>query len=268
MKLLDGKVALVTGAGNPDGIGFGACRSLAEAGADVVVTDLVRDQSDQEQLDSRVEELRGLGSDAIGYGLDVSDSREAGTVVEKISERLGRLDIVFNNAGYPGGVGPFLEMTDEQLHLSWQINLMGIVRVCREVVPLMQNQGGGSIVNNSSLAGLGGVAGMSGYCASKFAVIGLTKSLAAEFGKFPIRVNAVCPGMIWTQMGRAEVEFLQHSGQSFEEAREMAVADVPLQNRWADPREVGDAVVYLGSDLASYVTGIALPVAGGLSPGV
>ncbi len=268
MGILAGKVALVTGAGNENGIGFGACRSLVKAGARVVVTDLVRGQADQERLDARVGELIAGGGEAIACALDVTDPQQASTVVDHTVERMERLDIVFNNAGYPGGVGPFLDLTDEQFNTSWAVNLMGIVNVCRAVIPRMRTQGGGAIINNSSLAGLGTITRFAGYSASKFAVIGLTKVLAVEFGEDNIRVNAVCPGAVWTDMGQAEVEFFRQPGQNFEEARQEAVQGVPLQRRWAEPGEIGDAVVYLGSDLASYVTGVALPIAGGLAPGL
>jgi len=266
--ILDGKVALVTGAGSATGIGFGACRSLTKAGARVVVTDFVRNQADEERLKSRVSDILALGGDAIAHALDVTNIEQARTAASMALERFGRLDIVFNNAGYPGGVGPFLEMTDEQFNMSLQVNLMGMVNVCRVVIPLMQTQGHGSIVNNSSLAGIGGVARFAGYTASKFAVVGLTKVLAAEFGGDNIRVNAICPGMVWTDMGKLEVDFYRKPDQSLEEARQSLVQEVPLQKRWADPTEIGDLVAYLGSDLASYVTGVALPVAGGLAPGV
>jgi len=268
MGLLTGKVALVTGAGSENGIGFGACLSLAKAGAKVVITDLVRSTADQQRLDTRVADIVTMGGDAISCALDVTDRQQAEDAIEACVEHFGRLDIVFNNAGFPGGVGPFLEQTDEQYNISWQVNLMGIVNVCRSAIPVMQAQGGGSIVNNSSLAGIGVIAGLSGYSASKFAVVGLTKVMAAEFGGNNIRVNAVCPGMVWTDMGKAEVEFLREPGQSFEDAKSLAVQEVPLQKRWASAQEIGDAVVYLGSNLSTYVTGVALPVAGGLAPGL
>ena len=268
MGLLDGKTAIVTGAASENGIGFAACKCLAEAGANVVVTDLARNDDEQRRLDARVAELEALGGGALGLALDVTSLAAAEAATSAAVGRFGRVDILFNNAGYGHGVGPFLEMTDEQFDASWRVNVMGVVNLCRAVIPQMQTQGGGSIINNSSLAGIGTLARFAGYSASKFAVIGVTKVLAAEFGGDNIRVNAVCPGLVWTDMGREEVEFLRRPGESFEEAKVAAANDVPLGQRWADPREIGDAVVYLGSDQASYVTGVALPVAGGLAPGL
>ncbi|MCG8369446.1 MAG: SDR family oxidoreductase [Proteobacteria bacterium] len=268
MSLLQGRVGLVTGAGAENGIGFAACRSLAAAGAQVVVTDLVRDLADEMRLQARAAELSTAGSDAIASALDVTDTEQVRACIDGVVDRFGRLDILFNNAGYAGGVGPFLDIADEQFNLGWQVNVMGAVNVCRAVIPVMKARGGGAIVNNSSVAGIGAIPGLAGYSASKFALIGLTKVLAAEFGDDNIRVNAVCPGMVWTDMGREEVELFRKAGQHIDQARSDMAREVPLQRRWADPREIGDAVVYLASDLATYVTGIALPVAGGLAPGL
>lgn len=268
MNMLTGNVAMVTGAASENGIGFAACSSLIAAGAKVVVTDLARDRTERNRLDARVAQLAESGGEAIAFPLDVTNLDEARRAVQLAVSHFGYLDIVFNNAGFGHGVGPFLEMTDEQFDLSWRINLMGIVNVCRAAIPQMQERGSGSIINNSSIAGIGAIARMAGYSASKFAVVGLTKVLAAEFGGDNIRVNAICPGMVWTDMGKQEVEFLRQPGQSFEDAKAAASNEVPLQQRWAEPREIGDAVVYLASDLSSYVSGVALPVAGALGPGV
>lgn len=265
MGLLQDKVALVTGGGNAAGIGFAAAVQMSKAGAKVVLTDIV---SNFPELEQRVIELQAEGGDALALDLDVTDKAQAASVIQATLAQYGRLDVVFNNAGYAGGVGPFEEITDTQFNLSWQVNVMGIINLCRAAVPVMRAGGGGSIINNSSLAGIGVIADMSGYNASKFAVVGLTKSLAVECGKDNIRVNAVCPGMVWTDMGRLEVELLQQPGQSEDEAKATLAAEVALQQRWAQPKEIGDAVVYLASDLSSYVSGVALPVAGGLAPGL
>ncbi len=271
MGLLDGRTAIVTGAGSKHGIGFAACKSLVEAGANVLVTDLARNSDEQGRLDTRVAELAELaacGGEVAACALDVTSLDQARAAARSAIDRFGRIDILFNNAGYGQGVGPFLEMTDDQFDTCWQVNLMGTVNMCRAVIPKMQAQGSGSVINNSSLAGIGGLTRFAAYSSSKFAVIGLTKVLAAEFGGDNIRVNAVCPGLVWTDMGRFEVEFLQRPGESFEDAKAAIAEEVPLQQRWADPQEIGNTVVYLGSDLSSYVSGVALPVAGAMSPGL
>ena len=187
----------------------------------------------------------------------------------KVHESFGRIDFLFNNAGSPIGVGDFLTMTDKQWDVSYAVNLKGTVNMCRSALPYMIEQGGGAIVNNASVAGLGAVAEMAAYTATKFAVVGLTKALAAEFGIKKIRVNAICPGMVWTQMGQQEVDLFREVGESDAEARaRLAGPDVVPLSRWAEADEIAAAVVYLTSDDATYITGVALPVAGGMAPGL
>lgn len=267
MLLLNDKVALVTGATHPMGMGFAACRKLAAAGAAVVLTDLARNESEQQNLQSRADEIKQQGGSVLAIGMDITDSQQVSECIEQTLSSFGRLDTLFNNAGTPVGVGKFLDMTDQQWDLSYQVNLKGAVNVCQAAIPEMIKCGGGSIINNSSLSGLGAVADMAAYTATKFAVVGLTKALAAEFGEHNIRVNAVCPGAIWTQMGEMEVELMQEESESIEEAKERMLNDVSMA-RWGASDEVGDAVVYLASDMASYVSGVALPVAGGMAAGL
>lgn len=264
MTLLKDKVAVVTGAGKPDGIGFAACKKLVLAGARVVVSDL---EELQQELVFRVEELKALGGEAIACTLDVSNEDSVIQVVRTVCDIYGGIDIVFNNAGYAGGSGNFMEIDNESWMRSWEVNVMGIVNMCREVIPKMRERGGGVIVNNSSASGLGAVPGLSAYSASKYAVISLTKSVAIEHGHENIRANAVCPGLISTEMGKLNIDLFGQPGDSFESNKNKLSEQVPL-GRWADPDEVGDAVVYLASPLSSYITGIALPVAGGLVPGL
>ena len=265
MKSLHNKVALITGAGNQSGIGFAAAVALGQAGAKVVVSDI---KSNQVSLEQRTKELIEAGVEALPLCIDVTKQKDVDAAISSVVSHFGSIDIVFNNAGYPGGVGPFLDIDNKEFDISWQVNVMGCVNVCKAVIPHMQANGGGSIINNSSLSGLGAVPDMTGYCATKFAVVGLTKTLATEFGKDNIRVNTVCPGMVWTDMGAKEVSLFQTDGQTMEEAKKALSDVVPLQQRWADPSEIGDAVVYLASDSSSYVSGITLPVAGGLAPGL
>lgn len=267
MKELEGKVAIVTGAAHPLGMGFAACRKLAEAGASVVVTDLARNDDELNALKARADEIIAAGGQAMAIGVDITKREQVDACVTKVKESMGRIDILFNNAGTPIGTGDFLQMTDQQWDLSYQINLKGLVDFCQAVLPAMVEQGGGSIVNNSSLAGLGVVAGMAAYNATKFAVVGTTKTLAAEFGGRGVRVNAICPGMIATQMAEAEVDMFIEPGESRDAAKARLVADVPL-GYWGDPDDVANAVVFLASDRARYISGVALPVAGGLAPGL
>ncbi|MBI2311311.1 MAG: SDR family oxidoreductase [Betaproteobacteria bacterium] len=265
MGLLDNKVAVVTGAAKANGIGFAACKALAMAGAAVVITDI---DAQRTNLEQRRADIEALGGRALAATLDLGDAAQADACIALAEEAFGGVDIVFNNAGHPGGMGLFHELADEVWQTTWEVNVLGALRVVRAALPALRRRGGGSIINNASLAGLGVVAGMSAYTTSKFAVVGLTKAMAAELGKHNIRVNAICPGMVWTDMGRLEAEALSMAGEAEAAAKARLAEAVPLGQRWAQPAEVGDAVLYLASAMSSYVTGIALPVAGGLAPGL
>ncbi|MGI9288005.1 MAG: SDR family NAD(P)-dependent oxidoreductase [Pseudomonadales bacterium] len=267
MNILDGKVAIVTGAGKPDGIGFATCIKLAEAGAKVVITDLVANDEQQALLDARVVDIKALGADAAGCALDVTKLADAQRAAELAVETFGGIDILFNNAGWIGGLGPCLEQTDQQFTLSWQINVMGTLNMCRVVIPLMQQRGGGSIINNSSVAGISVVPNEGAYTASKHAVVALSKTLAIEHGADKIRVNTVCPGSIMTSAIKDYLETVRKEGESDEEVYRRLTPEVPMQ-RAGDPSEIGDAVVFLGSDQSNYVTGIVFPVHGGMASGL
>ena len=200
---LDGKVAFVTGAGRPRGIGRAAALEMAKAGADVVVSDLARPgprigelatvAEDDMGLREAVTVIEALGRSGLALVLDVTDESEVRAGVEAAIDRFGRIDVLFNNAGTPVGVKPFLELsTDDWMH-SWGVHVMGCVFMCRAVVPTMQTNGGGVIINNSSASGLRALPDYGAYTATKHALIGLTKTLALEFGPDGIRVIAVCP---------------------------------------------------------------------------
>jgi NAD(P)-dependent dehydrogenase (short-subunit alcohol dehydrogenase family) len=265
---LNGKVALITGAGRPRGIGRASALQLARAGADVAVTDLVRNNAEQQSLDAVVAEIRSAGGSAVGIAMDVTDRARISDCVARIHKQFGAIDILFNNAGSPVGVGPFLELTDTQWDVSYQVHIKGMVDVCREVIPIMQRRGGGVIINNASLAGLGAEPLMAAYTATKFGAVGLTKAIACEFGGDGIRCNAICPGMVNTEMGDAEVELFRAPGQSAADVRKALAQNISLQQRWADPEEIAEVVVFLAGPQASYLTGVALPVAGGLPAGL
>lgn len=280
MGLLTGKVALVTGAGKTKGMGRAAALKLAAEGADVIVTDISKPCSELEIdgvlkvgedfaiLENLVGEIEKLGSRALAIAVDVTNREQVTDCIEKAREHFGGIDILFNNAGTAIGTGPFLEMTETQWDLSYSVNLKGMVHLCQNVIPLMIERGGGSIINNASLAGLGVIEEMAAYSATKFAVIGLTKAIATEFGKYHIRCNAVCPGLIRTDMGDAEIKIFAESWKcSLEEAEKKLTDPVPM-GRWARPEEVAEVVTFLAGPAASYVTGIAMPVAGGLAAGL
>ncbi len=251
--LLKGKVAIVSGAAHPRGIGRAIVNILAENSATVIGTDLAG--------------AEGLG-EIDGLACDVTDTEQIDTVVASVLASHGRIDILVNNAGVGVGAADFMDITDGDWELSLAVNLRGVVNFCRAVIPHMLARGG-SIINVASLAGTGAMNSIPAcYCASKFAAVGLTKQLAAQYAAHGIRVNALCPGSVVTRMHRRSMELLAEShGVSMEEAQAMEDANIPLR-RSAQPEEVAKTALFLASDLASYVTGVALPVAGGMAPGL
>ena len=280
MKLLEGKVAIVTGAGRPKGMGRATALKLAEQGASVVVTDVARERKDLQiegllgigddfsALEGLVAEIEALGSKAMAMAVDVTDAGQIQACVDKTCETFGGVDILFNNAGTAVGVGSLMDISSENWDLSWQVNVKGMVAFCRAVIPTMMERGGGSIINNASMAGLGAAAGYGAYTVTKFAVVGLTKVVAAEFGRQNIRCNAICPGMILTDMGEEEIKFISmEKGISMEEARQY-FGEVAALGRAGQPEEVADVVTYLAGPRSGFLTGVALPVAGGLPLGI
>jgi NAD(P)-dependent dehydrogenase (short-subunit alcohol dehydrogenase family) len=278
MKPLEGKTTIITGAGRPHGIGRSAALRLAEEGANVVVTDLCRKYEgdlafygvgdDWEQLQRVVGEIEARGARGLACKVDVTQRSEIEACVDAAVARFGGIDILFNNAGTAVGVGPFLAMTQQQWDLSLTVNITGMFHFCQLVIPKMIERSGGVIVNMSSIAGLGAGELMCGYHTSKFAVVGFTKAIAAEFGQFGIRCNAVCPGMVDTDLGAAEYEFISSmEGITIEEARRRAAEKIALR-RQCSPDEVADVVAYLCGPAAGYLTGVALPITGGMAPGL
>jgi NAD(P)-dependent dehydrogenase (short-subunit alcohol dehydrogenase family) len=278
MRPLEGKIAIVTGAGRPKGIGRATALHLAEHGASVVVTDLCRKYEgdlafyavgdDWGQLQRVVSEVEGRGARGLACKVDVTKRNEVASCVEETIAKFGRIDILFNNAGTAVGVGPFLGMTQQQWDLSLNVNITGMFHFCQLVIPKMIDGGGGVIINTSSTAGLGAGELMCGYHTSKFAVVGFTKAIAAEFGQFGIRCNAICPGMVDTDLGDSEYEFIsQMEGITIEEARRRAAERIALR-RQCSPEEVADVVAYLCGPAAGYLSGVALPIAGGMAVGI
>jgi len=254
-----GKVALVTGAGAPNGIGRATALRLAECGADVAVTDLTVGDT----LDALVAEIAATGRRAMAVALDVVSHAGIRSCVDAVVARLGGIDILVNNAGTTVGAAPFLDIAAADFDQSYFVNLRGPALLSQACIPVMKARGGGAIVNNASTAGLGAEAGFGAYTASKHALVGLTKTIAAEFGEFGIRCNAVCPGYTRTDMHMAANERLaSEMGMSAAEVAERRYAAVALR-RAASPAEVADAIVFLAGPRSSYATGVALPLAGG-----
>ena len=243
-----GQVALVTGAAN--GIGRATAQAFASAGLKVVVSDV--DVAGGEQT---VDLIRQAGGEALFVRCDVSRDAEVQALMTSVIEAYGRLDYAFNNAGIEIEKGRLNEGSEAEFDAIMGVNVKGVWLCMKHQIPLMLAQGGGAIVNTASVAGLGAAPKMSIYSASKHAVIGLTKSAAIEYAKKKIRVNAVCPAVIDTDMFRRAYEADPRKA-------DFAAAMHPV-GRIGKVEEIASAVLYLCSDGAAFTTGQALAVDGG-----
>ena len=264
-ETLSGKVAFVTGAGHPEGIGRACALGLVNQGAKVVITDLV----DNDNLASFVNECEAIGGQGRAVACDVTNFEDVDSAIRQAASEFGRVDIIVNNAGVGVGHPDFLETRDQDWDLSLNVNLRGVVNVCKAAIPHLKKRPSSSIINVASLSGLGAIQGIPAcYTASKFAVVGLTKQLALQLAPSNIRCNAICPGSVRTQMMKTAMENLAEAeGISVQEAEALEASTIPV-GRAADPSEIADLVVYLASDGSRYMTGVALPVAGGMASGL
>ncbi|RCU48350.1 short chain dehydrogenase [Haloplanus salinus] len=241
-------VAIVTGASS--GIGRAAARRFAEEGARVVAADV-----DAEGGSETAEAIRDAGGEATFVETDVSDRANVEAMVEAAVDRYGGLDFAFNNAGIEGRNDSLADQADDNWERVIDVNLKGVFLGLQAEIPAMLDDGGGVIVNTSSIAGVVGFQGVSPYVASKHGVIGLTKTAALEYGREGVRVNAISPGVIETPM-------VERAAAANPEMIE-AVSEATPMGRVGDPEEIGDAAVWLCSDDASFVTGETLVVDGG-----
>ena len=248
MGELNGKVAIVTGASA--GIGKAAAFALSAAGASVVVADV-----DHVRGEQTAQEIRDKGANAIFVRTDVADDDSVAAMVERAVEEFGGLDLAYNNAGIEGSPAITHECTPENWDRTIRVNLTGVWSCMRHEIPRMLARGGGSIVNCASVAGLVGFATIPAYTASKHGIIGLTKTAALEYAEQGVRVNAVCPGVIDTEMVE---RFTGHQP----DVEAAMIATEPV-GRMGHPEEIADAVVWLCSPRASFVTGQAIAVDGG-----
>ena len=244
------KVALVTGAAS--GLGLATARAFAEAGASVVLADW-----NENEAQSAAKELADKGHKTLAIRCDVSDDAQAEAMVKRTVATFGRLDAAYNNAGVQNVLAETADTTRDDYDRVMAINLQGVWSCMKFELQHMRKQGSGSIVNCSSLGGLVGGAERGIYHAAKHGVIGFTKSAALEYAARNIRVNAVCPGLIWTPM----VDQMVAAGQG--EALKAIEKSVPM-GRVGRPEEIANAVVWLCSEAASYVTGQSISVDGGL----
>jgi SDR family mycofactocin-dependent oxidoreductase len=253
---LEGKVAFITGAAR--GQGRAHAVRLAEEGAEIIATDLGSPTEDGE-FAKTVELVEATGRRIIACAADVRDLDALSTVVSEGVDELGRLDVVVANAGVVA-TGPALETSEEDWKLTIDVNLSGAWYTCKASLPhLLEGARGGSIVITSSTLGLKATRGVVAYAASKHGVVGLMKALAIEFAPHMIRVNSLHPTTVDTPMLRS----LWPPGLSEEEVKEVFTHTNALPVAWLEPEDVSDAVVFLASDEARYITGVALPVDAG-----
>ena len=249
MGSLQNKIALITGAAS--GIGRATAVAMAREGAHIIVSDV---------NESGGAETCGLvaqaGGEAVFIRADVSKAGDVESMLQETVRIFGRLDIAFNNAGVGGQMSPIEQKTEDEWDQVININLKGVWLCLKYEIPVMLQSGGGSIINMASIAGLLGFRMAAAYSASKHGVIGLTKTAALEYARKNIRVNAVCPYFTDTPMVSEMIDVAPVM-------KEATVSGTPMK-RLAEPDEIAQVVVWLASDKASYVTGHAMPIDGGV----
>jgi NAD(P)-dependent dehydrogenase (short-subunit alcohol dehydrogenase family) len=248
-RKLTGKVALVTGGGG--GIGRATCLAYAQEGAKVAVVDI-----DEAAARRVADELTALGSEAIAIATDVARNDQVAAMVDEVVARFGRLDIAFNNAGIDIEHEPLAKATEETFDRLMSVNVKGVwLCMKHEIVQMLKQGGGGAIVNTSSIGGMIGAPRQPIYGTTKHAVLGMTKAAAVEYGRKGIRVNAVCPGVIRTEMMERAV--------ARDPRRQAYIEQAHPIGRMGEAEEIARAVVFLSSDDAGFVLGHSLMVDGG-----
>jgi len=254
METLKDKVAIITGAGR--GIGYAIALAMAQAGAKIVVTDLDPDlvnKTTKELGQSFDQNFNQHLESVIGIQADVTKEQEVEQLIDKTIERFGTVDILVNNAGTLRSTR-FHNITKQEWDFVMDVNMNGVFLCSKAVINIMKSKKNGRIINMSSSAGRSvSTLGGAHYTASKAAVLGLTRAVAKEVGSFDITVNAICPGLIATDMVKdsSTPDQLKNYEQSF-----------PI-NRLGEPKEVADLAVFLASDAAAYITGASIDINGG-----
>jgi len=254
MKIdFSGQVALVTGAAG--GIGRAVALALGQVGAKVLLVDIAKDAGLHTQS-----LIKDVGGEAMFVQADVSDPEQVQNYVNSAMQTWGRIDIFMNNAAWQGEIHSLVDYPLDVFEKVMNINVRGVFLGLKYVLPIMIQQGKGAVVNTASLGSFLATRKLGPYTASKHAVMGLTKTAALEVARKGIRVNAVCPGPVDTEMLR-EIEASQATG-STEQLRAQRTASIP-DGRYADPAEVANLMIYLASDLSSHITGQGIQINGG-----
>ena len=274
MYNLNGKVALVTGAGGKNGIGRAIATRLAKEGADVAVNDITEhpyteNQADWQGLPDLVSEIEAMGQRATSVVADVGDGEQVRKMVDQTVAHFGKIDILVNNAGTIAGKDrvPVVDLAEADWDRVQRVNVKGVFLCSQAVARHLIAQGtGGKIINMSSVTGKRGSARFAAYSASKFAVIGFTQSLAQELAPYQVNVNAICPGLVDTErighLASVLMPDTLSADEKFSEYTRRSEAAVPL-GRLAEGTDVAKMAAFLASDEAAYLTGIAITVSGG-----
>ena len=256
MREFEGRVTLVTGAGS--GIGRVVAREFARSGAQVIVTDVALEGAQE-----TAEEIGRLGAEAVVRCMDVTSDAEVMATVAELSAAVGSITLLINCAGV-SSMAPFLELTEQDWDMNMNVNAKGVFLVTREVMRSMVAHREGCVVSIASAAGKEGTSLLAHYSASKWAVLGLTQSVAREVARFGVRVNAVCPGCVRTPMQDREVIWEGAlRGMDPEDVRQNYIDHTPL-GRLCEPEDVADVIHFLCSDKARFMTGQAVNVTGGI----
>ena len=247
---LQSKVALITGAGS--GIGQATALLFAAEGAKVAVADV-----DSARCEDTVHSIKANGGEALALQVDATNSSQVEAAVAKVVSAYGRIDILFNNVGIVL-IRELADTTEDEWDTMLRTNLKSAFLFSKYTLPHMRHQGGGAIVNTGSELGLVGAPSYTAYCASKGGIVLLTKALALECAKWNVRVNCVCPGATQTRMLDSEIAHYDDK----DAITKSIIQNIPV-GRFAKPKEIAQAVLYLASDSSSYMTGAALSVDGG-----